>query len=79
MGLNCWLTAVTCREYFPVGSATASLLSTVTAVSQQPKQSELGRVFRVVKRASVHDWLADSPRHPEDQRDEGSLDGWQRA
>jgi len=32
----------------PVGSATASLLSTVTAVSQKLKHSELDRIFKVV-------------------------------
>ena len=52
-GLNYWLTAVTRRKYVLVGSATASLLSTVTAVSQQLKQSELGRMFRVVNSVSL--------------------------
>ena len=33
-----------------VGSATASLLSKVTAVSQQLKHSKLGRILRVLKK-----------------------------
>ncbi|MGB0669657.1 MAG: hypothetical protein ACPGN5_06060 [Porticoccaceae bacterium] len=48
-GLNYWLTAVTRREYVHVGSATASLLSKVTAVSQQLKHSELGGFFGLSK------------------------------
>jgi len=49
-GFNYWLTAVTRREYVFVGSATASLLSKVTAVSQQLKHSKLGRILRVLKK-----------------------------
>jgi hypothetical protein len=41
---------VTRREYVLVGSATASLLSKVTAVSQQLKHSKLGRILRVLKK-----------------------------
>ena len=48
--MNYWLTAVTRREYVLVGSVTASLLSKVTAVSQQLKHSKLGRILRVLKK-----------------------------
>ena len=56
-GLNYWLTAVTRREYVLVGSATASLLSKVTAVSQQLKHSKLGRILRVLKKKLCDGWV----------------------
>ena len=56
-GLNYWLTIATRREYVPEGSGTASLLSKVTAFSQQRKHSELGKIFGVIKRVSVRDLI----------------------